>query len=166
MTNNKSQLFMDLSYLLEEDRLLLKLRKMQSHTRWALTRRMTLAVLTVWIEKLESVDLPQIEIEGLNLNLRDLKQEHALSLEFDAPQISNSSFSSQAATYLVKEVTLQVTGTESTFTLKSEIESEQIQLTRRESHALLEMLALKAQQANWLTSPHLPSWLGAGKQRD
>jgi hypothetical protein len=166
MASNKSPLFMDLSYLLEEDRLKLTLRKMQSHTRWTLTRRMTLALLTVWIEKLESVDLPQIDIEGLNLNMRDLKQEHALSLEFDGPQISNTSISSPASTCLVKEVTLQVTGTDSTFTLKSESESEQIQLTRKESHALLEMLALKAQQANWLTSPHLPSWLGAGKKRD
>ena len=125
-----------------------------------------MAVLTVWVEKLETVDLPQVEIEGLNLNLRDLKQEHALSLEFDAPQVSIFSTLSPASTFLVKEVTLQVTGTESTVTLKSEIESEQIQLTRKESHALLEMLALKAQQANWLTSPYLPSWLGASKQRD
>jgi len=166
MANNKSPLFMDLNYLFEEDRLAFTIRSLNTQTRWALTRRMTLALLNAWVEKLESVDLPSVYVKGLNTTPRNLKQEHALSLEFDGPQISNSSLKSLESSCLVKEVTLRVTNTDSSLTLKSENQFSEIQLTRKESHALLEMLAIKAKQVNWLGSPKLPNWLGSSKQDD
>ena len=158
MSNNKSPLFMDLTYLFVEDRLAFTIRSLYTQSRWSLTRRMTLALLNAWVEKLESVDLPPVYVKGLNNTPRNLKQEPALSLEFDGPQISNASLKSLDSSCLAKEVTLRVTNTDSTFTLKSENQFSEIQLTRKESHALLEMLAIKAKQVNWLCSPKLPNW--------
>ena len=67
---------LDLSYLPQEDRMRLSLR---GQADWLVTRSLLLRLLPVWVEKLESIALPAV---GIPLGPRNLKQEHALSLEF------------------------------------------------------------------------------------
>ena len=59
---------LDLSYLPQEDRMRLSLR---GQADWLVTRSLLLRLLPVWIDKLESIALPAVDIP---LGPRDLKQ--------------------------------------------------------------------------------------------
>ena len=72
----------DLTYLPVEDRMCLAL---ENQVGWLITRSLLLKLVRAWLEKLQSVDLPPV---GFSLGSRNIVQEHALSLEFDAPTTS------------------------------------------------------------------------------
>lgn len=54
-------LSIDLSYRPEEDRIRLTLRPAAAaHSQWWLTRRITLALMRAWVDKLQEVPLPEV----------------------------------------------------------------------------------------------------------
>jgi len=155
-----SKLSLDLSYQSNEDRLHLNLRINGQSMEWWLTRKMTLALIMHWAEKLLDIGLPQIQVEGIAGLKRDLGLEHALSLEYDGPEKKDVNFTLVKDARLVKEIVLSVTELESVLAFKAEQKKSELRLTRKESHSLLEMIASQAKVAGWLTVPDLPNWLG------
>jgi len=123
---------------------------------------MLLAWVHAWLLKLQDVDLPSIH--GVHLQ-RDLGTEHRLSLEFDGPTPANPTGPNHPPTpskeHLLQELTLTVQPTDCTVILKTEGLQQSFELTRKESHAVLEMLAAKARAIGWLEQPSWPGWLGS-----
>ncbi len=62
---------------------------------------------------------------------------------------------------LVHEITLTVEPTGVKLVMRGEGAETNLTLTRKESHLVLEMLAKKAREAQWLSEVVWPSWLGA-----
>jgi hypothetical protein len=151
---------LDLDYLANEDRLLLTIKKNGEFSDWWLTRRLTSALVGAWIEKLELIGLPELTLAQLQSSQRNLPQEHALSLEFDGPQIKKPKIATPQNPMLIKEITISVTKIDCAIVLKAECKSTQLNLTRKEAHACLEMIASKSKQAGWLITLHWPNWLG------
>jgi hypothetical protein len=146
---------LDLTYIAQEDRMRLSVR---GQLNWMVTRNLLLKLLPAWLEKLQSIDLPSV---GIPMGPRDLGQEHALSLEFDGPQAANLSSTQVSADTLLFEIKLTVDALGAKLHLMGQGREGQLVLTRKESHALLEMLAQKARFVGWLDSVKLPHWLGA-----
>jgi|GEM_PF-744082 len=145
---------LDLSYLPQEDRMRLSLR---GQADWLVTRSLLLRLLPVWVEKLETIDLPSV---GIPMGPRDLSQEHALSLEFDGPHTSTPPPTQTYRDVLLIEVKLTIDSLGATLHLLGQGRETSFALTRKESHTFLEMLAKKARLAGWLDSVQLPEWLG------
>ncbi len=145
----------DLSYIAQEDRMKLSFR---GQADWWITRSLLLKLLPAWVEKLQHIDLPKVCIP---LGPRDLAQEHALSLEFDGPKPSDVKPTPALESMLVLEIKLTVDALGAKLHLVGQGRESQLRLTRKESHALLEMLAKKARVVGWLDSVQLPQWLGA-----
>jgi hypothetical protein len=146
---------LDLTYLKQEDRMRLSLR---GHADWLVTRSLLLKLLPVWVEKLQSIDLPSV---GIPLGPRDIGQEHALSLEFDGPKSTNFQPTQTCNDTLLIEIKLTVDVLGAKLHLIGQGRESQLALTRKESHTFLEMLAQKARVVGWLDSVQLPQWLGA-----
>jgi hypothetical protein len=144
----------DLSYLALEDRMLISL---SGQSDWLITRSLLLKLVPAWLDKLESVELPKV---GFSLGSRDIGQEHALSLEFDGPTTSLQKVIQGVKTRLVHEVTLTVDPTGVKLILRGDGAETNLTLTRKESHLVLEMIAKKAREAQWLNEVVWPSWLG------
>ena len=146
---------LDLLYLPHEDRMRFSLR---GKVDWLITRSLLLRLVAVWIEQLQKIGLPNA---GIELVQRDVRQEHALSLEFDGPQASSSkSPSASTQTQLLQEIDLTVDAYGTRLTMKGGGVKMTLGLTRKESHMVLEMLASKARQAKWLEPVAWPEWLG------
>ena len=143
-----------LSYVHEQDRLRLSL---QGNAHWLITRSMLLKLVPAWLEKLHSVDLPNV---GFSLGDRNIGQEHALSLEYDGPTTSQQNPPQELNARLVHEITLTVEPTGVKLVMRGECAETNLVLTRKESHLVLEMLAKKAREAQWLSEVVWPSWLG------
>lgn len=144
----------DLSYVPEQDRLRISL---QGQADWLITRSLLLKLVPAWIEKLKSVELPNV---GFSLGDRDISQEHSLSLEFDGPSTSQQKIEQDLKSRLVNEITLTVEPTGVKLTMRGEGLQTNLTLTRKEAHLVLEMLAKKAREAQWLKEVVWPSWLG------
>ena len=127
---------------------------------WLITRSLLLKLVAAWIEKLQSIDLPQV---GFSLGDRDISQEHALSLEFDAPTKSEQEPPLEMKINLLQEVTLSVASIGVLLVMRGGGLETRLSLTRKESHLLLEMLASKARAAKWLDEVQWPSWLASLK---
>ena len=145
---------LDLTYLKQEDRMRLSLR---GQADWLVTRSLLLKLLPVWVEKLQSIDLPSV---GIPLGPRDLGQEHALSLEFDGPKSTNFQQAQTCDDTLVIEIKLTVDALGAKLHLIGQGRESHLAVTRKESHTLLEMLAQKARAVGWLDMAQLPHWLG------
>lgn len=153
-----------LTYDANEDRLLLKLRDAEQQVSWWLTRRITLRLLKAWLTKLQEVAPPTIDMPWMpQLNHRKLNEEHALSLEFDAIRQERTRDDGRAVVGLVTSVNLAVTSTDSRLTFVAAGSKASVTLTRMESHAMVEALALHARQSQWLNGWKLPAWVGATK---
>lgn len=146
---------LDLTYLVQEDRMRLSLR---GQADWLVTRSLLLKLLPAWVDKLQSIDLPAV---GIPLGTRDLGQEHALCLEFDGPQPTNVKPMPVFTDTLLFEIKLTVDALGAKLHLIGQGQQSQLSLTRKESHTLLEMLAQKARAVEWLDAVQLPPWLGA-----
>lgn len=144
---------LDLTYLPAQDRLQLSIRGQAS---WLITRSMVLKLVSAWIQKLQSVDLPDV---GIPLGLRDVEQEHALSLEFDGPQSTGEKPQPNLSTDLLTEASLTIDSVGTKLVLKGQGQMT-MNLTRKESHMVLELLAQKARAAQWLEPVVWPQWLG------
>lgn len=144
---------LDLTYLPAEDRMRLSLR---GSVDLLLTRKILLGWVSAWLLKLEQIDLPDV---GIALGERDIGQEHALSLEFDAPQAMHQTPSPSSTVHLLQEVTLTVHPLGTHLILRGQGLETNFALTRKESHLLLEMLGQKARAARWLEAIDWPTWL-------
>ena len=154
---------MDVTYHPAQDRLRLCLRTDQQSTDWWLTRRITLRLLQALLQQLERVPLPTLNQPWLPSPAeREIAQEHAMSLEFDALVADDPGRSTQPGPtgLLVDTATLNVSPTETRLELVSGKSNAKLSLTRMESHALVEALALMARNGQWLTGIDLPPWLG------
>jgi len=145
---------LDLTYLTAEDRMQLSV---QSHTNWLMTRSLILKLVTTWMNKIESIDLPYI---GIPLGQRDISLEHALSLEFDGPTKMHRRSLNAVETILLEEITLRIDALGTKMVLRGLARESTISLTRKESHIFLEMLAQKVRQVAWLEAVTWPVWLG------
>jgi len=146
---------LDLVYLPHEDRMRLSVR---GKVDWLITRNLLLKLVDAWVKKLESVELPQV---GVPLGDRDVGQEHALSLEFDAPVTTEHKPVTAAQAKLLQEVTLTVDTVSTQLVLKGQELQTTLKLTRKESHMVLELLAGKARAVRWVNAVVWPQWLGA-----
>ena len=145
---------LDLNYIAAEDRMCLSIRGQGG---WLITRSLLLKLVAAWLEKLQSIDLPPV---GFSLGDRDIGQEHALSLEFDAPTTSHLKQEPEAQTRLIQEVTLSMDAVGAKLIIRGDRAETSLTLTRKESHMVLEMLAGKARAVNWLNEVQWPGWLG------
>jgi hypothetical protein len=145
---------LDLNYIAAEDRMCLSIRGQGG---WLIIRSLLLKLVAAWLEKLQSIDLPPV---GFSLGDRDIGQEHALSLEFDAPTTSHLKQEPEVQTRLIQEVTLSVDAVGAKLIKRGDGAETSLTLTRKESHLVLEMLASKARAVNWLNEVQWPSWLG------
>ena len=154
---------MDVTYHPAQDRIRLCLRFDAQSTDWWLTRRITLRLLQALLQQLERVPLPTLNQPWLpHPAEREIAQEHAMSLEFDALVADDPGRSTQPGPtgLLVDTATLNVSPTETRLELAAGKNNAKLNLTRMESHALVEALALMARKGQWLTSVDLPPWLG------
>ncbi len=166
MTYPIKSLQLDLAYIAEEDRVLITFFKDRDRVDWWLTRRMGIALVNAWIEKLEVIGFPQIAVAQLQKSDRNLPLEHELSLEFDGPKLKKVKTYPSQNTALIQEVFISVSLVDCVLLFKAIGKSTQLSLTRKESHAFLEMIASKAREANWVDIPDWPNWLGGGAYVD
>jgi hypothetical protein len=145
----------DLSYLTLEDRIRLSVRGKMD---WLITRSLLLRLIGAWVQKLQVTDLPPV---GFHLGQRDIAQEHALSLEFDAPKLSAKNVKPETPMLLLQEVKLNVDALGANLVMRGQQQEVCLRLTRKESHLLLEMFAKKAREAKWVEGVELPDWLGS-----
>ena len=154
---------MDVTYHPAQDRIRLCLRSDAQSTDWWLTLRITLRLLQALLQQLERVPLPTLNQPWLPRPAeREMAQEHAMSLEFDALVADDPGRSTQPGQtgLLVDTASLTVSPTETRLELVAGKNNAKLNLTRMESHALVEALALMARKGQWLTSIDLPPWLG------
>ena len=156
---------MDVTYHPGQDRLRLCLRTEQQRADWWLTRRITLRLLQALLSRLQQVPLPALNQPWLpRAGAREIAQEHAMSLEFDALVVDDPGRAPPAQTgLLVDTASLTVSPTETRLELVAGKSNARLNLTRMESHALAEALALMARKGEWLTGMELPPWLGQAK---
>lgn len=154
---------MDVTYHPTQDRIRLCLRSDQQSSDWWLTRRITLRLLQALLQQLERVPLPALNQPWMpRAAEREIAQEHAMSLEFDALVADDPGRSTQPSQtgLLVDTASLTVSPTETRLELVAGNSNAKLNLTRMESHALVEALALMTRKSQWLTSIDLPPWLG------
>ena len=150
----------DLTYLDTEDRMLLKIFTAKVDVSWLITRKLLLRLLKVWTAKLEEVALPSMA-EYLPSAPRNLEQEHSLALEFDGPQPKNESIPivNLGGAHLLLEINLKLSSIQTQLTLRSATQETTLSLSRRETHAFIEMLFVKSKHAGWLVTASFPDWL-------
>jgi hypothetical protein len=148
----------DLNYLPLEDRMRFSVR---GKAEWLITRRLLVRLVVIWVQRLRDIDLPNV---GFPLGQRDISQEHALSLEFDAPKLTTNNFKPASQIVLLQEVTLSVNELGVKLAMRGQGLAIEMSFTRKESHLVLEMLAQKAREAKWLQAAELPDWLGMPAQ--
>jgi hypothetical protein len=127
---------------------------------WWLTRKLMLRLIKVWVEKLEEVALPSVP-SFLPDFPRNLQQEHILALEFDGPQPKTDTPPQINAKdgLLIEKINLRVSSLQTHVSLRGVGEETTLKLSRRETHALLEMLFVKSKHAGWLKTVTFPYWL-------
>jgi hypothetical protein len=158
---------LDLVYLPEQDRMRFSVR---AQADWLITRSLLLKLLDALLQKLDAIDLPAVNVP---LGQRDIALEHALSLEFDGPYQATQTPPLASKSQLLHEVSITIDPAGTLLVLRSQgdVKTEgkdegegiitTLQLTRMQSHMVLEMLAKKARAAHWLDAHPLPQWLGS-----
>ena len=151
----------DLTYLDTEDRMLLKIVTAKVDVSWLLTRKLLLRLLKALTSKLEEVALPSMG-DFLPHAPRNLEQEHSLALEFDGPQPKNESVPALnlGAAHMLIEINMKLNSIQTQLTLRGASQETTLSLSRRETHAFIEMLFVKSKNAGWLVTASFPEWLG------
>lgn len=143
----------DLKYVPLEDRLVLSLR---GHAAWLVTRNLLLKLIGVWLDALEKVELPSVPVP---MGKRSLVGEHELSMELDRPVQNNVSIP-EVDVVLLEKVDIRVSAVTVTLVLYGGERGVTVNLTRRDAHLVLELLAGRARAAKWLDPVKWPDWLG------
>lgn len=152
---------MDLTYEPGPDRIRLCLRADGRQADWWLTRRISLRLLTALLNQLEKVPLPVVDVPWLpQPRTREIAQEHAMSLEFDAVSVDPKAPKASDSGLLVDKISLTVSPAETRLDLSAGTQTTRVNLTRMDSHALVEALALMARKGEWLVGMELPQWVG------
>jgi hypothetical protein len=146
---------LDLAYLPAEDRMRFSVR---SQADWLITRRLLLKLLDAWLQKLQTIDLPAVNVP---LGQRDIALEHALSLEFDGPHTTQQGPQVTPEAKLLEEVSITVDKVGTQMVMRGAGVMTTLSLTRMQSHMVIEMLAKKARDVQWVDAHQLPHWLGA-----
>jgi hypothetical protein len=155
-----------LTYIDSEDRLHLRIASDGRPSHWWLTRRVALNLLRAWLARLEEVAPPRLELPWMPQTAqRELRQEHELSVDLDDLRREPKRQVVDDAAQLVSTVRLQVTSMETKLTLMAGQNMTSLSLTRKESHAMVEVLGLQARQAQWLKGMSLPEWIGRSLPR-
>ena len=152
----------DLSHCPLQDRLRLSFRQPAGRVDWWITRRLLLRWVGAWVARLEAVNLPVVPCLSL---ARNLSQEHALAIEFDGPKPGRPNTAAPARELLLQAVNIRVQPSATVLVLRATGFSQTLELTRQESHALLEMLAHHARSSGWLALPTWPDWLGSAPRQ-
>ncbi len=148
----------DLTFVDIEDRMHLTFTSELRTNSWWLSRRLLLRLLNVWTEKLEQIALP--DISGIfDPAHRNMADEHNLALEFDGPQPKISPTRSGLQGELITTIDLTVSSIQTRLTLRGANKKMTLSLSRRETHAFIEMLFLKSKNAGWLKTVKYPIWL-------
>jgi len=148
----------DLKFDNRNDRLLISLNEGSNDLNWWLTRRITLRLIKAWAEKLELVGLPKIDAYNQNYP-RDISLEHKLSLEFDGPKPKKETRKTVQVIHLVEEINISVSSLGCQLQFKSKNKDASFNITRMQSHAILEMLSSVVKKAQWLDKVEWPKWL-------
>jgi hypothetical protein len=146
---------LDLTYLAADDRMRFSVR---SQADWLITRSLLLKLLDAWLQKLQTIDLPAVNVP---LGQRDIALEHALSLEFDGPHSTQQEPQVTEQAKLLEEVSITVDKVGTQMVMRGAGVMTTLNLTRMQSHMVIEMLAQKARAVGWLDAVQLPDWLGA-----
>jgi hypothetical protein len=146
---------LDLTYLAADDRMRFSVR---SQADWLITRSLLLKLLDAWLQKLQTIDLPAVNVP---LGQRDIALEHALSLEFDGPHTTQQGTLVTPEAKLLEEVSITVDKVGTQMVMRGAGVMTTLSLTRMQSHMVIEMLAQKARVVGWLDTVQLPHWLGA-----
>ena len=157
----------DVTYQSIEDRIRLTVRNEHARVDWWLTRRFVMQLLPAWLKQIEHVALPQVPF--LPPVPRNVAQEHALSLEFDGPRQHRPAAAEAVTPLLTNEISLKVAAATCDLVIRHPSAQTEIQLTRKEAHAVLELLAQQARHAGWLSVPAgdaWPTWLGQSTWQD
>ena len=161
MTQNilNSLITIDLNYDLYEDRLIFTFNIKNNTLSFLLTRQMTIELILNLSERIVNTNLPKVNISGLDKIKRNLKIEHQLSLEDGGPTLKTSNILKKNELFLVNKIILTMKEYGSILKFESESKSIKINLTRKESHLFIEMLAIQIKKTSWLKIPILPDWL-------
>ena len=146
---------LDLTYLAADDRMRFSVR---SQADWLVTRSLLLKLLDAWLQKLQTIDLPAVNVP---LGQRDIALEHALSLEFDGPHSTQQGSQVTGQAKLLEEVSITVDKVGTQMVMRGAGVMTTLSLTRMQSHMVIEMLAKKARDVKWVDAHQLPHWLGA-----
>jgi len=130
----------------------------RSQADWLITRSLLLKLLDAWLQKLQTIDLPAVNVP---LGQRDIALEHALSLEFDGPHTTQQGTLVTPEAKLLEEVSITVDKVGTQMVMRGAGVMTTLSLTRMQSHMVIEMLAQKARVVGWLDTVQLPHWLGA-----
>ena len=148
----------DLTFIDIEDRMQLTITSELKANSWWLSRRLLLRLLNVWTEKLEQIALP--DIPGIfDAAHRNMADEHNLALEFDGPKPKSNPTRSDRQGELLTAIDLTVSSIQTRLTLRGANKEMTLSLSRRETHAFIEMLFLKSKSAGWLKTVKYPTWL-------
>lgn len=164
-TSRSMSLNVDMQADLAQDRILLRIRYEQP-VAWLLTRRLALRWVAAWIERLQAIDLPDLPPLFCGGMARDLRAEHELAIEPDPalPTVGHVSVDPtlvrQAVPTLLELVEIRVRSTDTLLKFRGAGLVCAVELTRRDSHRMLEFLVRKVRTMGWLDAPDLPSWLG------
>jgi hypothetical protein len=144
--------------------MLLKIVTAKVDVSWLLTRKLLLRLLEVWTSKLEEVSLPSVS-NYLPSAPRNLEQEHRLALEFDGPHPKGESPSALnlSSAHMLLEINLKLSTIQTQLTLRGGSLETNLSLSRRETHAFIEMLFVKSKHASWLMAASFPEWLTVHK---
>lgn len=152
---------MDLTYDPGQDRIRFCVRNDEQRSDWWMTRRISLRLLQAFLNQLEKVPLPVLDKPWLpKTGQREIAEEHAMSLEFDAIRADPTAPKDSQSGLLVEKVSLTVSPTDTRLELAAGSSNVRFSLTRMESHALIEAVALMARKGDWLVGVELPSWVG------
>lgn len=152
------QVDIDLTFVEIEDRMHITVTSELKGNSWWLSRRLLLRLLTVWTEKLEQIALPNIP--GIfDATHRNIASEHSLALEFDGPKPKSSPTRGWSQADLLTAIDLTVSSIQTRLTFRGVRNEMTLSLSRRETHAFIEMLFLKSKSAGWLKTAQYPKWL-------
>ncbi len=150
----------NLIYIELEDRLRIDIILDESSVNWWLTRKLSLNLLIGLAEKLQEIALPQVNFYTSKI-ARNILQEHTLALEFDGPLVQKKSKKILNATkvQLIKEINLKLNSVRTTLKLRGAFRESSLNISRRETHAFIQMLHVQCTKAGWLEAAKLPDWL-------
>jgi hypothetical protein len=133
---------------------------------WWLTRRLALAWVGRWADRLEAAP-PGGLAQWLGSGEGYMAREHALAKEPENDRASEGSPVQGAVTpvtdhFLLSHIGFRAEGEHTRLTLRGDGQRLVVTLNRIDSHRLIHALIRQMHRAGWLATPHFPDWLDSG----